>query len=235
MSNIFKTFLLVLILTSSIDIVSSKYNSTDFNGFPVYTISTYSNNPVVNQGDNVSIEIFITGRGDVDTNNFKVSIPPFIVKRDIWVNSFIYDTKEKVNIVDSKIQYFDNGFNFRLTKLFFEPYEPGYLGNVGEFQYITNETKYPPLTVNFMIDNDAPPGDHQISTILFYKNASQWYMSEKIITIHIRYWYEQNWFYVVSIIVSILFILELVIRSKILNRVYTRLKVLLIYIYKSLS
>ena len=184
MASLFKAFLFILILTN---IGAAEIPTKLYHGFPSFTISSYMNSPIVNNGDKVSINFFFSGAGDVDDNKLWVSIPPYLVKESVEVKDFIYDKVKNEPTLPVHSHFVDNQFTTTLL-------ETDFKYNWGEFQVLDNGTKYAPLTVYFTVDDDAPAGDHDITTTLFYKNGTQWYMSEKITKIHIRYWYERELF-----------------------------------------
>lgn len=220
-----KNFLLFVFLTFSINIGIADNNINDFHGIPSYTILAYPDRAVIDQGEKVSISLYIAGGGDVDANKIRVSIPPYIVDGGVELKEYTYNKEQKLPNSPPTSQTLDTLFGKSLPEEYFQIVNYSMpLSSFGEPQIYDDGKKYAPITITFTVNHDAPAGDHEIFTYLFYKNGSQWYLSEKSIGIHIRHWYEKSWFYEVSLIVSILFVLELVFRSKILNRLYNWVK-----------
>lgn len=189
-----KTFLLVLIiaLSSNNGMAETTWdgNLSTFPGNPSYTVYSYSDYPVVNPGDNISISLFVPGVGDVDYNKLDVSIPPYIVK-----NNKIRVTYTSNNMGIKNLKYLDEESHFGLVlyKEWFMADADGLTNRGDVFHYDSNDGKrYAPLTFEFDIADNAPAGDHTISAVLFYKNGVQWYMYEKSIIVHIRYWQEEH-------------------------------------------
>jgi|LGVF01.1.fsa_nt_gb hypothetical protein len=210
MGNLIKAFLLITIITMSSDIVMADTfysNNTNFHGTPSYTIYSFSDGTIVDKGDNISISLFISGAGDVDANKIRISIPPYIVKNDeVEIIHLAYNEQDH-EILYPIFFYEESQISGNLLDVIFKEYDN--LTNYGEkpIIYSPTGTFYAPITLNFKVDDNAPSGDHIIPLILFYKNESQWYVSEKDITLHIRYWYEKELFqYIVYFSIFIVFV-----------------------------
>ena len=212
-------------MITTISVKAADNNSTIFSGYPSYTIITYSNEPAINRGDNISISVYISGAGSVDFNRFRVSIPPYLVKNNnVEITDFNYSNKGPIPPHNS--YFFQSQFETYLDKKYFETPDPIYnagyqLTNIGDLQIEEEGIKYAPFTFNFMIDDHAPSGNHEISLILIYKNGTQWHLIEKFITIHVNYFYEQSWFHYTLLIVSVL---SLSFWTGIVNKIIDNLK-----------
>lgn len=157
----------------------------------------------------IRIGIFIAGAGNVDSNKISVSFPEYIIKNDaVEVIDFNYENNTPVS------HYMRGHYIGTVPGLFTEVENSPILENVGSAQLFDVVAKKfsAPVTFKFKIDEHAPSGDHVISIILSYKYREQWYASEKNINIHVRYWYETDFFYKVSAI-----LISLSITSSILS------------------
>lgn len=205
-------------------VVYGEYNPA-FSGIPSYTIITNSDTFVANQEDHISINIFIAGAGDVEANKFEVSIPPYLIKDSVEEEDFF--TINNTYVVDEahypkypqKISIWQNKFTKILPDYFFNN-NPNFINstliNTGDLQI--SKTLSAPLTIDFTIADNAPPGDHEITLNLWYKNASQWYNSQSNIKIHIKYWYESDYLqYLVYASIGII-IIEFIFKLCEMNR-----------------
>lgn len=212
-------FLLILILIIKINVGMAEIDN-EFHGFPSYSIITYSDSPIVNQGEKVTISLYIIGAGDVDSNKIRISIPPYIVKGNTVESRIILldQVKRSHNVTLPAIV--ESQFGTTLPEEFFKA-EYG-LTTTGEVQVGIRETQklYAPITLDFIIDDSAPSGDHIIAINLLYKNGTQWYASGNNIKIHIRYWYEKTWFYVVSAAFLVISFIELLLKSEIYKKLH---------------
>lgn len=222
MNKLKKTFLIITIILLIFEIIGKAENdNSGFHGFPAYTISAFSTSPNVNQGDIFKINLFVSGAGDVDENKFVTTIPPYIVKNNIVKIEHIgYNLKDRKYVLPFKTEYMQSHFGSSFTYEVFK--EKEHLANFGEQSITINETIYSPNTISFTVDDNAPPGDHIISMNLFYKNGTQWYSSEKKITIHIRYWHEQH-LYLFAAIIALVGAIAVAISSFIFNKVTKKL------------
>jgi hypothetical protein len=86
--------------------------------------------------------------------------------------------------------------HYLFGKKFFNT-DPKDLGVEGERiiwdkEYWKEDYYAPPLSFNFNVAGNAPPGDHNIYLHLVYKSCSKWYSSSAILKIHIKQWYEED-------------------------------------------
>ena len=208
-------FLIIfLIVTTN---VSARNLETDtFTGDPSCHIFAYSDKIVVNQGDSVYIDFYISSVGNVDASKFSYSISPNVVKDDVTLTFFLFETEEGMRGYDYIKPIgppvnvsLDDRFSFTLPIEYFKPdriynVNPGGISNYGEKFINYSGMKYAPFTLDFIVNDKSPTGNHVISLVLFYKNGSRWYSTDQNITLHVNHWYEQTWVHVLLIISSIL-------------------------------
>lgn len=185
-----KTILLVM-MVAFINIAAATVNSSEFHGIPSYSIFTYTSNIVANQGDNVKIELYISGAGDVDAKKLSFHPPTDLIEGNVTVNYYnvtnFENEKPIVYPIEGGVFYWDIPKEFFTFDEYWANDPNGALINFGEEPH----GNVAPITLNFKVNKSAPAGDQQISIILVYKNGTQWLQSEKELTIHVRYFYEK--------------------------------------------
>ncbi len=191
-----------------------------YHGIPSFSLFTYSNDLVVNAGETVSIEMFISGVGDVEANKLVFTVPPNIIEGENITETY-YFPAERTNETPT-IRLIHSGTDFYLEKEYFmyDSSKSGVFMNFGEETHGGEE----PLNLSFTINSSAPPGDYVISTVLFYKSGSQWYQSERNITIHIRSFFEQNMYLILVLFLSVLGIILNEEFVKVVQGIYDRLR-----------
>jgi hypothetical protein len=183
-----------------------KSNDPKFNGNPAYAIEIKTKNNHVNRNDDFSIDIYISGAGNVECSKLKVSIPDDIVKDDqcelaqleygginIPINNFIPSTN-KISLRPSHV--------IGLSNIYFCP-EGQSLANIGEINFRGQA----PFTIKFRIAEDASGGDHNIYINLFYKFNDSWYIEKQNVPIHVNQWYEAeliHWVAICALLIGIL-------------------------------
>ena len=213
-------FLIIFLITTTN--VSAKNLETDtFTGDPSCHIFAYSDKIVVNQGDSVYIDFYISSVGNVDASKFSFSIPSNVVKGDVTLTFFQFENEEGMRGYD----YFkpigppvnvslDDQFSSTLPIEYFKPsriynVQVGGISNYGEEFINYSGMKYAPFTLDFIVDDKSSTGDHVISLVLFYKNGSKWYSTDQDITLHVNHRYEETdvrFMLILSSILSILII-----------------------------
>ena len=207
---------LIIFLIATTNVSAKKLETDTFTGDPSCHIFAYSDKIVVNKGDSVYLDFYISSVGNVNASKFSFSIPPNIVKDDVTLTFFQFKTEEGMRGYDIIKPIgppvnvsLDDQFSSQLPIEYFKPgriynVQPGGISNYGEKFINYSGMKYAPFTLDFIVDDKSPTGDHVISLVLFYKNGSRWYTTDQNITLHVNHWYEQTWVHVLLIISSIL-------------------------------
>lgn len=201
------TIIIILILILNIFIIDSakaEINSTNYHGVPSFKIHSHADKKSLEPGDNISIGIFISGAGDVDENHLRIYIPPNIIANDeVTLKQFAINETYKLFVGPPIVQKFGNSIGSTVPDFYLQYFDDK-MFNPGDTQLNDKGVITPPLSVEFTINNKAPPGEHEIHIILLYKNGSNWYFTEDVEEIHISEWYERDWFYVSIILISLL-------------------------------
>lgn len=207
---------LIIFLIATTNVSAKNLETDTFTGDPSCHIFAYSDKIVVNRGDSVYIDFYISSVGNVDASKFSYSISPNVVKNDVTLTFFTFETKEGmrgydyINPIGPPVNVsLDDRFSFTLPIEYFKPsriysINPGGISNYGEKFFNYSGMKYAPFTLDFIVDDKSPTGNHVISLVLFYKNGSRWYSTNQNITLHVNHWYEQTWVHVLLILSSIL-------------------------------
>lgn len=199
---------------SGLILLSNKtFNNSNFKGEPSYSAEVQASSNRVNTKGNFSMEIFLSGVGDVDFAKMRVNIPRYIVKEEyvkLEEIQFILSPHElgKINknvfITTTNLQ---PAFDLNIPDIHFTPRDIKAFTNFGETAINLEGKNYPPYKVYFNISPNAPAGDHNIHIKLFYKSNGKWYSETQIVPIHINNWYEDEFWQKViigSLIISII-------------------------------
>lgn len=222
MSKLFNVILATLLLSllMPLDVYGLNY-TTDASSFSVVTYTTTS---IFDQGDEVVLQILITGYGGVKQNKMKVLVPPYIVEGHLTLNRIDFQYNPGMNCYDplGYREPFEGPhnivFNISLWKFSEEPCPVK--GRVGGLSILSEGTYGPtqdqvggPFEIRFRIPEEAPNGDHFIESIFTYNTGSQWATTKSTTRIHIRSYWEKNekFFTILFSVVSIILALSAVV------------------------
>ncbi|MDG6244893.1 MAG: hypothetical protein QCH31_10995 [Methanolobus sp.] len=207
-------------------------------GKPVYKLYSYSKYIETDEENEVQIEYFLTGVGQVNANKIRISVPPAICKdanvtyQTIEGNHSEIESGQYEGKLETRL-YPNEGAQLGgwLPPYYFTMDKENSIFNYGgkPWQRVNNTisvvsysdskaSMIAPITVSFTIEKDAPKGDYEILFFVFYEYGNVWYSTQESVTVHIKHWYEQ-WYY------QILLALSVPIIYAILSSVYK-------YIYK---
>ena len=71
------------------------------------------------------------------------------------------------------------------------------------FEIISN-TSIAPITIKFQLSKDALAGEHPLYLSYIYMNNNETYMSQYIVNIHIRAWYEKAVYQILLAVIAII-------------------------------
>ncbi len=174
----------------------------DFKGNPSYVVEIQANRSVIDPGEGLGLNLFISGAGDVNSSKLRVSIPPYIVQNGI-VKYTETDYSGNFAVIEGRIYpnpkltnstIFDTSFIIDLNNIYFKNLTGG-LANVGEIDHplLYDPGKYsPPFFIEFTVSGNATGGDHDINIDLFYKKNDSWLVDRQTASIHINQWYENG-------------------------------------------
>lgn len=206
-------------------ISNTDISDSSFKGEPSYDIEVQASNSHVNNNDEYSMKLYISGAGDATFGKLRVNIPEYIVKDNrVTLQSLEY--KYTFNPLNGTITIHrpyitsrpeNSSIDMNVPNIYFNLYDINGFTNWGE---VTTENEgWVPYSINFTIDPNAPGGDHNIYMTLFYKLGNKWYSSPKVVSLHVNRWYEKDCmerFAIIAIIAS-LFIQVASLRLSYLN------------------
>jgi hypothetical protein len=190
-------------ITLALFLILSPILATEtFSGEPQYLIKIQTSNTIVSPGEKFRMELFITGAGDVNLSKIYVSIPQYIVRGGrIKLTSLNYSFVDPNNMtIHPNIKARDQSPNFYLIppKILYEfvsDKDDNFLPTpkiLGEVYYTLNGTNYAPYTIDFVIANNATPGDQDLFVSFIYKYSDRWFQDSKTIRLHINNWYQES-------------------------------------------
>jgi hypothetical protein len=189
--------------TLALILLLSPILATDsFSGEPQYTLKIQTSNIILDPGEKFRMKLYITGAGDVNLSKIFVSIPQYIVSGgQIRLTSLNYTFVDPINrIIHPNPEVHDLNPSFyrivpNIMYMFVSDRDDNFLRTakiLGEVDYLLNGTNYAPYTIDFVIANNATPGDQEIFVNFIYKHADKWYKDSKTIRLHINHWYEKG-------------------------------------------
>jgi hypothetical protein len=195
-------------------------------GEPAYVLVAHSSDPNRGRGEKYTVEVYISGVGDVEIAKLYVSIPAYIPKtikmdpederRRLTVKSTYLEYTEVKSPIDFKAirreKLVSNAFDLTVPHYFFNRRflntDPRDLGVEGERivwnkQWWLDDYYYAPLSFSFTVANNAPSGDHNIYFHLVYKDCLRWYSNCTTLKIHIKQWYEGDCIRILVVLATI--------------------------------
>lgn len=181
-------------------------NPPNFYGDPSYIVVVHTSNPHVNQGDIFNAQLYISGSGNVDISRILVSIPPYLVTPEsnkVTQVAFVPVDSENNTFRASYTITEDSGprFHILLPDILYrqEVVSKSESGEeithgvkFGELKAIIDGKSYSPVSFAFVINDNAPGGDHNIIINYMYKYQNRWYSDDQILTLHVNRFYEKN-------------------------------------------
>jgi hypothetical protein len=215
-------FSLIVIYCAYLPVVSG--DDIDLGGEPSYSLLIETSNKQLNHGDSFEIELSIAGLGDVEVSDFVVSIPAEL-PRDKKIkfteivlipigNNTYHHIATKTN-QSSRFWYLIPNIFYQLPEINQTNHSGMFSGAsplpVGQARFTIDAYDYAPFTIDFIIADDAPSGDHEMPITYNYKSNGKWYQDKEYIKIHINRFYETNTFYIIAAIFTILGLTVLII------------------------
>jgi len=149
-------------------------------------------------GDNVTINIFVDGMGEIKEGRINFYAPEYIINREVYVDKYNLTRY----VTNSGVCYWpSNILRSSQTNGFFAYVPSDFFGSIcdydvpaANFFWIKNETagelEYP-LRIVFEVNENSPSGEHPIYLSFVYIHDNETYLSDYIIKIKIRNWFER--------------------------------------------
>ncbi|HOI68173.1 MAG: hypothetical protein PHN90_12185 [Methanothrix sp.] len=159
------------------------YTSPDFKGEPVYTFLFHTNNPDVDHGGICSINIEISGAGDVDSAKLNISMSSYLVDGKVEVK---YNSPGRETRSFEEVPPITMGLPLEL----FTNWTPDGFSPINRGERYFNGL--PLISFSFKVPKKAPRGVHKIFFTLTYKGqkSNKWYKDNQIMEIRIKRFYE---------------------------------------------
>ena len=158
---------------------------------PSISLAAPYNKPIINPGDPMKFEVYISGYGHVENITKIYASLPIDLVDDGTPFGTLQIRGNPVNITVNS----SNAFWVSLPNDFFRQLENSNCYSVlthSELKYPYNEKMMAPVTIYIKTSEDAPVGDNKIDLILTYSNGEKWYQDRQEINFHINSPIEMN-------------------------------------------
>ncbi len=214
----------VVLVILPIGVFGNRTVLADFSGDPSYNLLIQTSRTQFNSGDNLKIELFITGLGDVDTSKLYVVIPDQLPNNgtiNFTAREYKHTSPSKVkayyepqNLSPPSFYHLVSKDMYRMVDIseiegFEEAFQRADISGasglmLGEARTTDNPTYFAPYTIDFIIAENAPARDYKISVLYTYGNLGRWYQDEGVVDVHVNYIYEREYFKWLIYLVSFL-------------------------------
>lgn len=195
-------------------------------GVPIYEMFSYTTYLEVNEKEDITINYYLAGAGQVDYNKIRISIPPSICMND----TVVYQTIEanwsnpQMNEYEKHIYEAEGSQPGGVLPPIYFRMESNSFYNLGgrpwqsadDALLVTplssnDNSVITPISLNFTIADNAPKGNHEVLFIVFYKYNDVWYSTQESVTVHVKSIYEQTWVEFLGVIVGALTIASIIL------------------------
>lgn len=216
--------LIVFVILSNV-YYASAINEQDYSGDstkdsysnmePSFSLATPNNKPIINRGDTMEFEVYISGYGHVaNLTKIYASLPIGLVDEDTIYGSVHYldfsSTGEltksnfPLNTANAFYVYFPNNYFNQIKKTNSDNYS---ILVLTEMNYLISGEMVAPILIKITTSENAPDGDNKINLILTYSDGKKWYQDEQEISFHVNSFWEQYYIYhliITGVVISIL-------------------------------
>lgn len=152
---------------------------------PSLSLAAPYNKPIIDKGDTIKFEVYISGYGHVDNlTKIYASLPIGLVD-DGTPFGTLQIRGNQVNITVNS----SNAFWVSLPNGFFRQLESSNCFSVlthSELKFPYNEKMMVPVTIYIKTSENAPDGDNKIDLILTYSDGKKWYQDKQEVRFHIN-------------------------------------------------
>lgn len=183
------------------------------NEYAVYTVTPILEDPYIDRGGKLKLELYFSGQGDIKSNKLHIQFPlDRVFKKE---SSYIVRRFENEEGITEKTERADNiGHTMGLDEEYFK-YDTN-SDSPEEFGRVNSERAYQgkaPLSVELQTKEDAVPGDYSIPITFTYKSEDGDLRQDfNEINFHVNSWQEENrkTLEVIAAIAAILTVLSIV-------------------------
>lgn len=183
---------IVFVIFSNIHYASANnevYCPDDYSNMkPSFSLAAKIDKPVINTGETINIQVYISGYGHVENiTKIYASLPTGLV--DDGTNfSDIYVFDRKVATVDTS-----NAFYLNINPFLFKQINQENCHTVlirSELKDYSSGEGVNPISVVINTSDNAPSGDNKIDLILTYSDGEKWYQDKQEVRFHINSFWE---------------------------------------------
>jgi hypothetical protein len=186
------------------------FDNFTLNMEPSLSLVVRNSNPIINKGDTINFEIYISGFGHIANITKIYGVLP---------NRLVDDNTAFGNGYYLGYNYTDKNWtkkSFSMTPSYtifgitlpgnFVQQDPSKTNNCPQAVLITEEQHnisgkgIAPIGINFNTSKNAPEGDNKINFVLTYSDGKKWYQDKQEVSVHINSIWEQ--YYIYQIIIS---------------------------------
>lgn len=170
---------------------------------PSLSLAIRNNNPIINKGDTIHIEIFISGYGhSANITKIYATLPIGLVDDNtIFGNGYYVDynytdknwTKQSFPLTPG----YAHSFYIYLPGNYFQQ-DPTETNNCPQVYLFTEEEFnisgewIAPIGININTSKKASDGENKLFFILTYSDGKKWYQDKQEVSVHINSWQEEN-------------------------------------------
>ncbi|MFZ3383142.1 MAG: hypothetical protein WA144_04375 [Candidatus Methanoperedens sp.] len=169
---------------------------------PSLSLAVRNNNPIINKGEPINLEIYISGYGHIaNITKIYVTLPIGLVDENtafgngyysVYNNTYKNWSKEPFLMDNS----YSTGFYIWLDQFHFQQaYSEENCSQVmlfSERNEFSSGEKIAPSGINFITSKNAPEGDNKINLVLTYSDGKKWYQDKQDVSYHINSWQEEH-------------------------------------------
>ena len=182
---------------------------------PSFSLAAPHNKPIINKGDTMEFEVYISGYGHIE-NKVKIyaSLPIGLVDGGTDYGHIFhlgFNDRREVTKLDFPVNT-PNAFYVWLTNIFLKqiqiPNSDDYTDLIfSELLHHIKGEASAPISINIITSKNAPACDKKIDLILTYSDGKKWYQDKQEIKFHINSIWEKYYIYHViatGVVVSII-------------------------------
>ncbi len=163
---------------------------------PSFLLSTRNYKSIINKGDTIKFEVYITGYGHIaNITKIYVTLPIGLVDDNtIYGSAYYFGFNNNTRDFKDLTQY---NFSLNTPNGFYLYFPNDYFSQINitncytiltftEMKYDSSGKLIIPILINITTSKNAPEGDHNIDLFLTYSDGKKWYQDSKEILIHVN-------------------------------------------------
>jgi len=169
---------------------------------PSLSLAVRNNNPIINKGETINLEIYISGFGHIaNFTKIYATLPIGLVDNNIsFGNYYVFEYNDTYKNLTKKSFSMDPTYSETFSMWINGIYlQQAYSGeNCPQLMLLTEKQAFAsgewiaPIGINFNTSKNAPEGDNKINLILTYSDGKKWYQDKRDVSYHINSWEEEH-------------------------------------------